>query len=779
MTSRYRDGFCYREQGRMDAYIKHNVVRRRRMLLVRLALVSGDGLPVSGLLSVFRNVVHIGEELGVLDFPIPADLGYSWRPDKPGFYPTGEDADAYPDWLKVSCATPAGGAELLEHWLSLRRDVARAAEADADTLAEIRRRCETLAVPYERYFLEWFDTHDVDWVCAVNMTLSDAVPVTVALHRAVQRRWGSGRPGGALFWDHDLFGSYAVQEHGARVYPPYPNTLTPLPGANRAEWWAVVSPQLADEARGYPASVKPEVLPNPLPAVRTGPLSKRQRSFLAAHGIEPDRPILLAPVRVFHVKGVEIAVQLLAELRRRRGPEESPYLLIFGSLHEDPEYAAQVMAAVHEHQLQEDVRFLNGVPLTSRQDELGRWRLDEADLLHLAAAAHGGVVFTPSRPDVESVGLGPALAAVSNLPVAITNFHAFGEVYGDDFRCVRIGTGPDALARAATELDAWLRGFRRGDPDAQAALAVNHDLVSQRFPREPWRRQLMRMAHVVTEDDASRRAPARHRCPAAITRAHPGWLPGPAELARFDEDGFLMVRGLLTSAEADRFLAAARRYADLRRDEVRELEGWENIFLQEQYVWPRDADLADLTLHPRLAAVASALMRTPVRVFLDQIICKYPGDDPTRPHQDAPFLAYDDRRSVNAWIALGPVTLAHGALSYYRGSQRLGLLREVDLGLEDDLLDDTPELLKYGLAQAVAAPGDVVFHHCLVVHEAGANISGEDRLAYSVQYMPRSARYNGREHLFFADAGLRPGDRLSSPDYFPEPGGRGGEGRPA
>jgi ectoine hydroxylase-related dioxygenase (phytanoyl-CoA dioxygenase family) len=736
---------------------------------VRLALVSGDGLPVSGLLSVFRNVVQLGCDLGVLELPIPVDLGYSWRPDKPGFYPFGEKAGIYPDWFDVSCAAPAGGAELADEWLSLRREVAVAAAAAPDAQAELRSRCDALARPYERYFEEWFETHDVDWVCAINMTISDAVPVTSALHRAARRRWGSGRPGGVLFWDHDLFGSYAVHDHGTRVYPAFPNALTPLPGTGPAQSWAVVSPQLAREARGYPTPAEPELLPNPLPVVRTGPLSARQRSFLAAHEIDPSRPVLLAPVRVFHVKGVEIAVRLLSELRRLRARQRAPYLLIFGSLQEEPDYAAQVMAAVHECQVADDVRFLHGVPLTSCADELGQWHLDEADLLHLAAATHGGVVFTPNQPDVESIGLGPALAAVSEVPAAVTSFHAFGSIYGEEFRCVRIGSGPGALARAAAELDGWLRGSQRGDPGVLAALAANHDLIRKRFPDEPWRRRLLQMAAAVATGGQDRRPPARNRRPALVTHAHPGWLPGPAELARYDEDGFLVVSGLFTNAEVARFSAAARRYADRSRDEVRDLEGWEKIFLQEQFVWARDDVLAGLSLHPGLAGVAATLMRTQARVFLDQIICKYPGDEPTRPHQDAPFLAYDDRRSVNAWIALGHVTPAHGALSYYQGSHRLGLLREVDLGLDDDLVRDTPELLDFDLVEAAAAPGDVVLHHCLVVHEARANVSSEDRIAYSVQYMPATARYNGREHLFFADAGFQAGDPLSSPSYFPVP----------
>ena len=162
---------------------------------MRLALVSGDGLPVSGLLSVFRNVVRLGTDLGLLELPIPADLGYSWRPDKPGFYPSGEKAGAYPDWLDVSRATPAGGAELAGEWLSLRQEIAVAGQASPGTLAELGRRCAALAGPYERYFTEWFEAHDIQWVCALNMTISDAVPVTTALHRAARRRWGAGLAG--------------------------------------------------------------------------------------------------------------------------------------------------------------------------------------------------------------------------------------------------------------------------------------------------------------------------------------------------------------------------------------------------------------------------------------------------------------------------------------------------------------------------------------------------------------------------------------------------------
>jgi hypothetical protein len=64
---------------------------------MRIALVCGDGLPVSGLLTVFRNVVGIAVEAGLLDTRITADLGYSWHPGKAAFFPRGPADPCYPE----------------------------------------------------------------------------------------------------------------------------------------------------------------------------------------------------------------------------------------------------------------------------------------------------------------------------------------------------------------------------------------------------------------------------------------------------------------------------------------------------------------------------------------------------------------------------------------------------------------------------------------------------------------------------------------------------------
>ena len=280
------------------------------------------------------------------------------------------------------------------------------------------------------------------------------------------------------------------------MYPPAPNALTPLPAAQPWQRWVVATDGLAAEASGYPGAPQPQVLPIVLPQLQPGPLAERHEKFLAEQGIGAGRPVLLAPVRVWRPKGADIAVALLAEARARarRADEPDPCLLIFGSRAEDREFAVELAGQARRLGVWPDVRFLDGVPLVSCRDEAGRWRLDEADLLKLAAVTGGAVLFTPSQPDIDTVGLGPALAAVAGVPCAVTAFDCFAPVYGEGFSRIDVRPTAAGLRQAAGELYAAMRATRRGDPEAAAAMAGNAAIVAERFGAAGWRELLASMA---------------------------------------------------------------------------------------------------------------------------------------------------------------------------------------------------------------------------------------------------------------------------------------------
>jgi glycosyltransferase involved in cell wall biosynthesis len=203
---------------------------------------------------------------------------------------------------------------------------------------------------------------------------------------------------------------------------------------------------------------------------------------------------LLAPVRVFRIKGVELSIELLAAAKaqcRRRGLPV-PYLLVFGSLQEDREYAREVVACAHRLGVVGDVVFLGGVPLGSYPDARGNWRLDEVDLLRLAASRSGVVLFTPNVTDVETIGLGPALASCAGLPAVVTRYDAFDRIYGPDFRCLFTDGRPDSTVDTAVQL---VRAIY--DPPARAAAGggtANRAVLRRVFPSDGWRDLLHELA---------------------------------------------------------------------------------------------------------------------------------------------------------------------------------------------------------------------------------------------------------------------------------------------
>ncbi|MFD7710179.1 hypothetical protein ACFV6E_08105 [Streptomyces sp. NPDC059785] len=475
---------------------------------MRIGLVCGDGVPASGLLTVFRNVVELGVDLRLLQTPVPAELGYSWRPDKPAFFPygparqepyallapdrhpppvLGDTGRAAAEWTTVRAAA---------EWTAVRTAVADGAVLGPADRARLHARIDRMAAPYQDRFSRWLRQNRIDWTVAVNMTLSDAVPVTKALHAAARDRYRENRSGGVLFWDHDLFGSCAVYDDGVRMYPQRPNEFTPLPRAGPGVRWAVVSEALAKETASYPVPEPARVVPNIPPRVPAGPLEPRHEQFLARLALDRRRPILLNPVRVFRVKGVELALELLAAARSAATDRglPAPYLLVFGSLAEDPGYADEVLRTARCLGLLSDVRFLDGVPLCSVRDATGAWLLDETDLLRTAAASGGAVVYTPNTGDVETVGLGPALAAAAGLPCASTRYAAFTPVYGPDFFVVPVDPGPAGMTRAGAELVTAMRANRAGEPRVVDAVRRNRRILERRFPSGPWAELLTELA---------------------------------------------------------------------------------------------------------------------------------------------------------------------------------------------------------------------------------------------------------------------------------------------
>jgi hypothetical protein len=235
------------------------------------------------------------------------------------------------------------------------------------------------------------------------------------------------------------------------------------------------------------------------------------------------------------------------------------------------------------------------------------------------------------------------------------------------------------------------------------------------------------------------------------------------QVSDYRRDGYLLVRGALTLDETRRFQQGLDEWS---RRWTPTGDGYEAVLYQDAFVWRQGGALSQLTRHAKVAALARMLSGLDsILVWLDQVIVKPAGGAPTIPHQDAPFLPFDDHRSLNCWIALDEVRPQNGALTYYQGSHKLGLLPRAELD-EADLLETlVPALTQLPVQDLSMRPGDAVFHNCLTVHRGFANVTNRPRRAFSIQYMSTGTVYNGHENELLEPYAPVPGQPLDFPCF--------------
>jgi hypothetical protein len=243
---------------------------------------------------------------------------------------------------------------------------------------------------------------------------------------------------------------------------------------------------------------------------------------------------------------------------------------------------------------------------------------------------------------------------------------------------------------------------------------------------------------------------------------------------RFRRDGFVVVEGLLTDDECDRFgLAVDAAVAARTRLDSRPLDQrtrYEQSFQQCLNLWEDFPLVRPLTFHPRVAATAAALLGVPaLRVWHDQALYKEAGGRVTDPHQDQPYWPLEQADTVTAWIPFDGSTYENGCMGYFPGTHRSGLRKFANIftGTGYDL-DALPETRGREPVWMPVPRGAVAFHHGLTVHLARPNRTPQPRRVHTVIYFAEGSTRVTRPqgHPCVDRAGIEPGAPVAS-DFTP------------
>jgi phytanoyl-CoA hydroxylase len=213
------------------------------------------------------------------------------------------------------------------------------------------------------------------------------------------------------------------------------------------------------------------------------------------------------------------------------------------------------------------------------------------------------------------------------------------------------------------------------------------------------------------------------------------------QTAFYNDNGYLIVRGLLTPEEAAFYRRETHALAE-RLSKIRSIDstwgsardlasGKPTQLLHCHDVQFQSAAFSRLLVDERLTGVAADLIGDNVQLHHTKMFIKPPEKGSPFPmHQDAPFFPHENHSMIAAILHFDDAPLEKGCLRVVPGSHKQGQLPHNSAG--------SWHLSKqeYPVEEAMPLPakaGDAVFFSYLTIHGSGINESAEARTTLLIQ----------------------------------------------
>jgi len=257
----------------------------------------------------------------------------------------------------------------------------------------------------------------------------------------------------------------------------------------------------------------------------------------------------------------------------------------------------------------------------------------------------------------------------------------------------------------------------------------------------------------------------------------------PAEIDRFDEDGFLLLDRFIDPDEAMRVAARfehifrGRFESGLYPDEWNWREDRDAADLARQICngWKSDFSVARLVLKPEIGRACATLARWPgARVAQDNIIWKPPGAKPLGFHQDDSYNGWiDPPHMLTCWIALDATSAQGGTIEYVRGSHKWPVsppIRQFHApeDYRKELMTAAAEVgIRPEIVPVELPPGGVAFHDGRTWHGSDMNRADQPRRSAVAHCMSSSARFHPTKLSYIYNRYKRVGETAMDESYFP------------
>ena len=221
--------------------------------------------------------------------------------------------------------------------------------------------------------------------------------------------------------------------------------------------------------------------------------------------------------------------------------------------------------------------------------------------------------------------------------------------------------------------------------------------------------------------------------------------------AAFERDGFVYLPGFFTPAQVKEMNSELSAFIDQvvpvmparhvvyedrsKPDTLKQLQDLQihSTFFNNLMCSSELVPLAEALLHEKVIGKNVEYFNKPARI-----------GKATPPHQDAFYFNLKPPQALTMWIALEEAGTDNGCVSYIAGSHKQGMRphgRTQTSGFSQAITDYGTGNDLSCLRSFPAGPGDLLIHHCMTIHLAGANTTeSRSRKALGLIYFGSSAQ---------------------------------------
>lgn len=215
-----------------------------------------------------------------------------------------------------------------------------------------------------------------------------------------------------------------------------------------------------------------------------------------------------------------------------------------------------------------------------------------------------------------------------------------------------------------------------------------------------------------------------------------------ATLEKFQRDGYVVLRSFMTQEQIDQI----NTRIDILIERAPELEGLGAFYeragdrssiMRLQHMEQFDEVLSRLYHGDQLRAIAGDMLGTPSHPTSLQWFGKPPRiGGPTPPHQDGFYFQLTPSEALTFWLSLDNADQGNGCVRYVPGSHKGGFRPHA----VSEVIGFSRGITDYGVADYAAeraietAPGDIIVHHCDIIHRADTNESDRSRPALGIVF---------------------------------------------